>query len=81
MAELLKHVKTAKWHKLGVFLNVNHTKLDAIRRDTKECEDALCRVFETWLQSEEHPTWRKVVQALKDLELHVLATEIEDRFC
>ena len=81
MPELLKHVKTARWHKLGAFLGVDPTKLGAIRQDTKESEDALSRVFETWLESELHPTWKKVVQALKDLELHVLATEIEDRFC
>ena len=81
MPELLKHVKTARWHKLGAFLGVDPTKLGAIRQDTKESEDALSRVFETWLESELHPTWKKVVQALKDLELCVLATEIEDRFC
>ena len=81
MAELLKHVKTAKWHRLGVFLDVDPTKLGAIRQDTKETEDALSRVFETWLESKLNPTWKKVVQALNDLELHVLATEIEDRFC
>ena len=74
-------MKTAKWHKLGVFLDVDPTKLGAIRQDTKETEDALSRVFETWLESKLNPTWKKVVQALNDLELHVLATEIEDRFC
>lgn len=81
LADLLKYVKTSNWHRLGVSLGVDLVKLDMIDEERHRIENKLSRMFRTWLDTDEDPTWNKVVTALKDMELNVLASDIKDRFC
>ena len=83
MSDLLKHVKAAaRWSTLGTHLKIDRHKLEVIRRDHhNDSEGALHAVFTTWLDNAEEPSWNKIVKALNDTELGVLASEIEDRFC
>ena len=81
MADLLKHVTTAKWHQLGVFLKLDSTKLAMIDRDYNKTDEKLMQMFQTWLEVEQDCTWYKIVQALDDLGLKVLASDIKEKFC
>ena len=81
LADLLQYVTTAKWHRLGVFLKLDSNKLDMINQDCNETEEKLTQMFQTWLKVEKDCTWYKIVQALDDLGLKVLASDIKEKFC
>ena len=77
----MKYVKTAKWHRLGVFLKLASAKLAMIDQDYNKTEEKLAQMFQTWLEEEQDCTWYKIVQALDDLGLKVLASDIKEKFC
>ena len=83
MSDLLKYVKAAaRWYTFGAHLKINRDRLEVIRRDHRnDSEAALVAVFKAWLDNAEEPSWNKIVKALNDTELGVLASEIEDKFC
>ena len=83
MPDLLKYVKAAaRWYILGTHLKIDRDRLEVIGQDHhKNSEAALVAVFKTWLDNAEEPSWNKIVKALNDTELGVLASEIEDKFC
>ena len=81
LADLLKYVTTAKWHRLGVFLKLDSTKLAMIDHDYNKTEEKLTQMFQMWLEVEQDCTWYKIVQALDDLGLKVLASDIKEKFC
>ena len=83
MSDLIKYVKAAiKWYTLGAHLHVELSKLEVIRRDHfNDCEAALIAVFRAWLDNTPEPSWSKIVRALYDTKLGILASEINDKFC
>ena len=83
MSNLIKYVKAAvKWYTLGTHLRIKQSKLEIIRRDHfNDCEGALIAVFRAWLDNTPEPSWSKIVKALYDTELSILASEINDKFC
>ena len=83
MSDLIKYVKAAvKWYTLGTHLRVERSKLDVIQGDHfNDCEGAVIAVFRAWLDNTPEPSWSKIVQALCDTELGILASEINDKFC
>ena len=83
MSDLIKYVKAAiKWYTLGAHLHVEQSKLEVIRMDHfNNCEAALIALFRAWLDNTPEPSWSKIVQALYDTRLGILASEINDKFC
>ena len=83
MGDLLKYVKaTAKWYTLGIHLGLKYNKLEAIRKNnSNDNEAALLEVFRAWLDNAQDLSWNIIVKALKDTELTVLASEIDAKFC
>ena len=80
---LNKHVRkgvSSKWHDLGLELleqedeeTLNEIKINN-PSDVREC----CKqMFQLWLSKCTNATWKQLIQALKEIELNNLATEIE----
>ena len=80
--ELLKHVKTTKWYRLGLELKLDEDSLAFIEEDCKrDSPGALTKVFKTWLDECEDPTWLAMVNALREVGDKRKAKDLEDKFC
>ena len=80
--ELLKHVKTAKWYRLGLELKLDEDNLALIEEDHRlDSPGALKKVFRTWLDECEDPTWLAMVNALREVGDRRRAKDIEEKFC
>ena len=69
----------AKWNKLAVQLDFPHYKIEAIERDSKDCENATDKVIFNWLigSARQPVTWRTLLEALEDAEFTALATDLK----
>ena len=69
LKELLRRVKTTKWYRLGLELDIDIYTMEKIEADAKQypsmTEAALTRVFQVWLRNKENPSWSDVDKALK----------------
>ena len=55
-----------KWYKIGLALGVPVSKLDTIKSQHTEFEDALLEMLKIWLKQIEKPrTWAALVKALR----------------
>ena len=78
---VLPHV-AVKWYELGLELldPANEHELEIIEKDAKDDAKMGCRkMFKKWLDSDEEASWEKVIQALTDIELDEVASDIEER--
>ena len=81
LRDLLYNVKTTKWYRLGLELDIDSHSLDIIERDVSGVEDRLRMVFQKWLKVCKKPSWIAAVKALKVIGEEALATKLEDNFC
>ena len=62
-------MKTTKWYRLGLELDIDNHTMQRIEADTKSnpnfTEAALTKVFTEWLNNKENPVWSDVEKALK----------------
>ena len=78
---LVEHVTTPQWFKLGLALGIDDSVLQVIEHDTKgDGETGLRRMFQKWLSSCEQPSWDNVIQALRRIRENRLAAEICRKF-
>ena len=67
--DLLRHVKTTRWYRLGLELDIDNHTMQVIEADTKGeanvTERALTRVFDTWLKTKDNPSWSDISRALR----------------
>ena len=78
---VLPHV-AVKWYELGLELLhlANEHELKIIEKDAKDDAKMSCmKMFEKWLDSDEEASWEKLIQALRDIELDEVASDIEER--
>ena len=66
IAELDNHVRTNKWHALGLQLGLDNVELDALQF---QCHGdiATCRrrMFSLWLQTKSNPSRQQLLDALR----------------
>ena len=75
----LPHV--TDWYMLGVHLDIPHHKLDEIEKNyTKDNGRCKLEIFKIWLSADEHPTWKKIVQALKRMGENSVANRIQEKY-
>ena len=81
--ELMDHVKTTNWFRLGMKLGVETFDLEVIERNKQlDVEGALQAMLRKWLQSStKDPTWEAVVDALRAINEEELARKLEKKFC
>ena len=75
--------KAAKWYMIGVKLRLSNDELDIIKADSKCVQECLTRMIDKWhANTEPHPTWRSVIDALKSglVDEPGLASQLEERF-
>ena len=79
--ELMDHVKTTNWFRLGMKLGMETFDLEVIEKDKRsDTAGALAAMLRKWLRTSKDPTWRAVVDALKAINDGQLARKIEKQF-
>ena len=68
------------WLKLGEELlqEKDVAALEAIKNNTTELNVRCSEMFKLWLKREPKASWRKLIDALKQIELNKLVFDIED---
>ena len=75
-------MKTTEWFKLGLKLGVKKFDLEVIEKNKHlDIEGGLEAMLRKWLRSSKDPTWKAVVEALRQLDEEELAQELETQFC
>lgn len=81
LQDLISHVHTREWYRLGLQLDLDDISLHHIQVDAAENKDCLRSVFQRWLQVCKNPSCEEVVQALKAIGERNLGAEVEQKFC
>ena len=64
--ELYEHVRVGtNWHKLGVLLKLDITKLNEIKSLNDDSDFKSLKMFELWLSSKPNATRREIIETLK----------------
>ena len=64
--ELYEHVRVGtNWHKLGVLLKLDITKLNEIRSLNEDSDFKALKMFELWLSSNPNATRREIIETLQ----------------
>ena len=79
VTELLCASGTETWEDLGVLLLGDESTgaLDKIKTDDREVTKCCNNMFRLWLERQPTASWRKLLQALRQLKLDHLASQIE----
>lgn len=81
MRDLVTHVRTTEWYRLGLLLDLDNYSLQRIRIDARDSQECLALVFETWLKTCRNPSWLDVVRALRAIGENNLGAKLEQMFC
>ena len=81
LGELITHVRTTQWYRLGLQLDVADFDLQNIELNEKQNEDGLKAMFQKWLKNCINPSWKDVTTALQAIGERNLGTKLEQRFC
>ena len=70
---------TQIWKDLGVELlgEGSNDALDVIKNNNSDVTNCYSAMFQFWLESQPSATWRRLIQALKQLQLNYLTNQIE----
>ena len=79
MREQLCAKTTQIWKDLGVELlgEGSNDALDVIKNNNSDVTNCYSAMFQFWLESQPSATWRRLIQALKQLQLNYLTNQIE----
>lgn len=81
MRDLISHVRTTEWYRLGLLLDLDDYNLQRIRVDARDNQEHLALVFETWLKTCKNPSWLDIVRALNAIGENNLGAKLEQMFC
>ena len=78
LAELYEHIRVgSEWHKFGVLLKLNISKLDAIEHENEDLEKKALKMFEMWLFTNPNATRRDIIEVLKMMGEYTIAERYE----
>ena len=69
LRELQEHVRTNKWHPLGLQLGLKDGDLVAIRQQYSSVDDCRRAMFSVWLDTTPEASRRELVKALKTVSV------------
>ena len=72
---------SARWYQLGLQLGVKPGTLDRIRAQFSDPRDQLQEMLKTWLETCASPSWKILVDALRDVGASQLAETLETKYC
>ena len=81
LLDLVTHVRTTEWYRLGLLLDLDDYNLRKIRIDARDCQGHLAMVFETWLKACRNPSWGDIIKAVKGIGENRLGAILEQKFC
>lgn len=81
LRDLVTHVRTTEWHRLGLLLDLDDYYLKQIRSNERDSQERLTMVFETWLKTCKNPSWLHIVRALNAIGENNLGAKLEKMFC
>ena len=65
------------WYCLGLNIEIATSYLDQIEKNNgSDAEQCKIEVIDIWLCNDENPTWRKLAQAVEDMEGYAKAVQI-----
>ena len=72
-----------KWRDIGVHLLhptlINSRVLEVIAADHPHSVEGCCKsMFEKWLNTQKDASWNQLVEAIKSIKLHTLASSLGD---
>ena len=71
-----------KWYDLGLQLGVPDTTLHIIEKDCpNNCNDAIRKMIQEWLQQCSKPTWRTIIVSLRKIHMDSLASDVKRKYC
>ena len=65
-----------KWYLLGVELDVDDEELDDLKEKYSDPHKRLLKMFGVWLEKGENPTYRKLIEALVEIDKKDIAQSI-----
>ena len=81
VAELCELVRVgAKWHELGILLELDSVNLNGIDELNKDCDFKAMRMFELWLRTKPNATRRQIIETLKeeDIDMNAVAVDYKE---
>ena len=80
MNKCVREGVSSKWHDLGLELldPEDEGKLNEIKSNHPQDNGECCKqMFQLWLGKCQNPTWNQLIQALREIKLNQLASEID----
>ena len=65
-----------KWYSLGIELEVDDKELDYLEEKYSDPHKRLLKMFGVWLEKGENPTYRKLIEALVEIDKKDIAQSI-----
>ena len=66
---LIAHARTTKWFRLGMLLCLDRSKLNAIRRENRNEDERLLKMYQLCLATNPNATYNDVIKALESESL------------
>ena len=71
----------SKWHQLGITLGLKLSQLDQIEEEACfDVERRRVKVLDTWMRNTPRPSWKLIVDALKEMGEMETAMNIEQKY-
>ena len=84
MKELNQYVNDIApcYHDIGLVLDIRYSQLKVIKTDTSfpSLTDKCKKMMEVWLATDIHATWKKLCNALDEIEHQALAENIRKKY-
>ena len=67
------------WKKLGLELGIKNHALGVIKHDNHNVVECCSAMFQLWCERQTTASWRQLIEALRQLQLNNLASQIESK--
>ena len=81
LKDLLRELQQViEWQHLGQLLGLPESDLEKIHQENETTEDCRSEMLLLWMERDPNCTWKKVVDALIEMKMEVLAAQIASRY-
>ena len=71
----------SKWHQLAITLGLKLSQLDQIEKEAHfDVKSRRVKVLDTWMRNTPRPSWKLIVNALKEMGEMETAMNIEQKY-
>ena len=76
----LEPALASSWDELGVQLGLSLKIIDTVRREEQDTTNQLSRVLRVWMSDNPKGDWSEIVKALRAIDYHELAMDIQHKY-